>query len=441
MANGKLELIEDISDIRRLAGLAEAPKKAAPAAANPDPNNYGSFSTNNKSPYGFAAPGSDDDTSANFFASDKRMRDAQTQQSAPKAAAPKPAAPKPNLSKVTPGSAADTMRQQYQGPDKGAGAFNDDGTIAGPPAAAPAKTPSDYKSPLVNYPDRTDGIPNRDTNAPRPPRGEPGSRDPRPPANLVNPMDQYTKPTPTTNGSTTSPFRQNAPSPLVTNLDGTPRPQGGTGRDPRPPANPTLNIGGQNFTPPVTAPAPVTQLPSQEYRGQAGTSDGVARYNAPALDKAFNSINPNTNDGGNSLTNQPAARPPAPTKIEPFKGDMGDTFRPARTSFNTVGSGQSADFADKDPDTMKDIVKELRQMAGIPDDGIPGQGMAQEAMAQFESEGKKPDFLDVDQDGDKEEAMTKALDDKEEEEEKVEEGIEVNPINDSLALMKRLAGI
>ena len=95
MANGKKELIENISDIRRLAGLAEAPRKKAAAPSNPDPNNYGSFSTNNNSPYGFARGGSDDDTAANFFASDKRMRDAQQAQQTPQAAAPKPAAPKP----------------------------------------------------------------------------------------------------------------------------------------------------------------------------------------------------------------------------------------------------------------------------------------------------------------------------------------------------------
>ena len=50
----------------------------APAPTpNRDPKNYGSFSTNNNSKYGFAASGSDEDTAANFFASDKRMRDAQ----------------------------------------------------------------------------------------------------------------------------------------------------------------------------------------------------------------------------------------------------------------------------------------------------------------------------------------------------------------------------
>ncbi len=58
-----------------------APTPAAPQSQTPtpnrDPKNYGSFSTNNNSKYGFAAPGSDDDTAANFFASDKRMRDAQ----------------------------------------------------------------------------------------------------------------------------------------------------------------------------------------------------------------------------------------------------------------------------------------------------------------------------------------------------------------------------
>jgi len=55
-----------------------------------------------------------------------------------------------------------------------------------------------------------------------------------------------------------------------------------------------------------------------------------------------------------------------------------------------------------------------------------------------DEETKKPDYLDFDKDGDEKEPMTKALDDKEE---KVAEGIEVNPINDSLALMKKLAGL
>jgi hypothetical protein len=52
--------------------INEAPK------TNPnDPNNYGSFSTNNNSKYGFAAGGSSEDNPANFFASSRRMMDAQ----------------------------------------------------------------------------------------------------------------------------------------------------------------------------------------------------------------------------------------------------------------------------------------------------------------------------------------------------------------------------
>jgi hypothetical protein len=53
----------------------------------------GNFSTNNQSPYGFAKPGSDEDTAANFFASDARMRAAQAAQAASKPSAPKPARP------------------------------------------------------------------------------------------------------------------------------------------------------------------------------------------------------------------------------------------------------------------------------------------------------------------------------------------------------------
>lgn len=59
------------------AARAAPASKAAPAAANPDPKNYGSFSTSGKSPYGYAASGSDEDTAANFFASSKRRMDAE----------------------------------------------------------------------------------------------------------------------------------------------------------------------------------------------------------------------------------------------------------------------------------------------------------------------------------------------------------------------------
>ena len=89
-------------------------------------------------------------------------------------------------------------------------------------------------------------------------------------------------------------------------------------------------------------------------------------------------------------------------------------------------------------------------------------GQGEEVVAEIEDdmeEAGKPDYLDFDKDGNKDEPMTKALDDKEKTEdtpkhsdmdqddkrwddaEEVEEGIEVNPINDSLALMRKLAGL
>jgi len=55
------------------APVRSAPKAAPAAPRNPDPQNLGSFSTNNNSKYGYAAPGSDEDTAANFFASSKRQ--------------------------------------------------------------------------------------------------------------------------------------------------------------------------------------------------------------------------------------------------------------------------------------------------------------------------------------------------------------------------------
>jgi hypothetical protein len=93
-------------------GLGNAPSKPAPSSGVRTQGNYaptnmktqgnnaptnmkpqGNFSGNNNSPYGFAKPGSDEDTAANFFASDARMRAAQAAQSASKPSAPKPARP------------------------------------------------------------------------------------------------------------------------------------------------------------------------------------------------------------------------------------------------------------------------------------------------------------------------------------------------------------
>jgi hypothetical protein len=57
---------------------------------------------------------------------------------------------------------------------------------------------------------------------------------------------------------------------------------------------------------------------------------------------------------------------------------------------------------DKEEDTVEESIQRMREMAGI-------------------KEAKKPDFLDMDKDGDKEEPMSKAVKDKEEK--KVDESI------------------
>jgi hypothetical protein len=112
----------NMSNSTKLSGASvsrsAAAKPSAPAAA-PGGNKYG-----------YAASGSDDDTAANFFAASKRETADRASQAAPtpsaRPAAPaprpsapaprpaaRPAAPAPNLSKVTPGSAADSMRKRY----------------------------------------------------------------------------------------------------------------------------------------------------------------------------------------------------------------------------------------------------------------------------------------------------------------------------------------
>jgi hypothetical protein len=105
-----------------------AARPSAPAAAKPATPAAAPASGGNK--YGYAASGSDDDNAANFFAASKRETADRASQAAPapsarpaapapRPAAPaprpaaRPAAPAPNLSKVTPGSAADSMRKRY----------------------------------------------------------------------------------------------------------------------------------------------------------------------------------------------------------------------------------------------------------------------------------------------------------------------------------------
>ena len=572
MANGKRELIEDISDIRRLAGLSEAPKKAAPNPqdiegkgdlggifGNPRGTDYQSSGGQVVGKDGKVNWG-DPDSASDFFRADKMRQAQQAPQAAPaapKAAAPKPAAPKtsggvppqPTLNgQPSTGPKGQAWLQQYGSTHNSDGTPKSGGTQStfdregpspvayntnplpgpkspvnpeGPQAADLSRPGSD--DPLKNYTlppgsggGATDKAPGFGTNiTPKAAELEPQSitnqppadnfkpvqtppdyksptltqpkstfKDPRPPKDIVNPMDQYRQ----------KPFPQSDMAPTVDNARRLP-----PGERPLPtrvtPTTPQINPSTPKLdTPPnlgrgTIAPAPmpvirtptpnVDNMPVQQFKG------------------------PNTDPGMDATNKLP--------KIEPFKGDMGDSFTGSAGSVPKAAApapkpqaslGRSSDdinfdTADKDPDTMKDIVKELRQMAGIPEDGIPDRGMAQEAMNRYESE-EKMDEEDEMEEGnefsgalakakathqDKFEVGGKTYNVKEAQErtmsraakgyekygkegmqalakagkegkdldkvrdkynkydDSVEEGIEVNPINDSLALIKRLAGL
>jgi hypothetical protein len=520
MANGKRELIEDISDIRRLAGLSEAPKKAAPNPqdiegkgdlggifGNPKGSDYQSKGGQVVDKGGKVNWG-DPDSASDFFRADKMQQAQQAQQATPtpKAAAPKPVAPK------APGQSVDDIKAFQR-----ANGLTPDGIVGPKTREAQAKansTPS-YSPPI--QPRNTDVRPDAGSaekamgsNLDTPPMAvSPSTRQdfptPNPGIDTV-PQSKYRIPgsdianpgvqKPTQSITNQPPVIPNPSSPKIDPKILSPNyvepgfgPNDAEQFKPVPPApRPKPFVEPKIFTPPDKKPA----VPNAPYSPGGGAVDDKRTFLQRNLPNALGGLDappqinpsapkldtpPNLGRGTIAPAPMPVIRTPTPNvdnmpvqqfkgpnvdpgmdatnklpKIEPFKGDMGDSFTgsagptpkaaapaPKPQALNTAGAGTSQDFADKDPSTMKDIVKELRQMAGIPEDGIPGQGMAQEAMAQFESKGKKPDFLDVDKDGDEEEPMTKALDDKEEE--KVEEGIEVNPINDSLSLIKRLAGL
>ena len=546
MANGKRELIEDISDIRRLAGLSEAPKKSAPKANPQDIEGKGDLGGIFGNPKGsdYQSKGGqvvdkggnvnwgDPDSASDFFRADKMRQAQQAQQAtpAPKAAAPKPAAPKATAPKpaatpkdqrnTTGGAAPEFPTARYDMPDN---PTDTEKALqypqGGPPQAQTRPQGSVYAPPAV---------PGIDT--------VPQSKYRIPGSDIANPGVQK----PTQSITNQPPVIPNPSSPKIDPKILSPDyvepgfgPKDAEQFKPVPPApRPKPFVEPKIFTPPDKKPA----VPNAPYSPGGGAVDDKRTFLQRNLPNALGGLDapPQINPSvpkNIAPAPMPVIRTPTPNvdnmpvqqfkgpnvdpgmdatnklpKIEPFKGDMGDSFTgsagptpkaPALKPQAYNAAGNSLDFADKDPDTMKDIVKELRQMAGIPEDGMPGQGMAQEAMNRYESE-EKMDEEDEMEEGnefsgalakakathqDKFEVGGKTYDVKEAQErtmsraakgyekygkegmqalakagkegkdldkvrdkynkydDKVEEGIEVNPINDSLSLIKRLAGI
>ena len=352
----KSRIDEDFSRMIKLAGLSEAPKKAAPAPANPDPKNYGSFSTNNKSPYGYAAPGSDDDTAANFFASSKRQTDAE----APKAAAPKPAAPKPAAPKpAAPGQSVDDIKAFQR-----ANGLTPDG-IVGPNTRAAGWGQTAVPAPSSTTPgEKTPWAPKGPQAADlAPPIGSTVSRDGGP-ANLQM-----------TDEPVRIPVRGNADAPRTAmnnfgingqssnsgapnysqSISTTPPASSNTppGRDPRPPANPSLNIGGQNFTAPATPPISTPQS-RQDADDAQNRADAASRL-----------LNPPTQ----GVTNQ---SPRSQYQYNPMGPNTEQFTSPSNINFDDFDDeelprGPDVLRADKYTGSMfnNDVINELRNLAGL----------------------------------------------------------------------------
>jgi hypothetical protein len=416
MAYGKKELIEDISDIRRLAGLAEAPKKAAPSAktaANPDPNNYGSFSTNNNSPYGFAQGGSSDDTSANFFASDKRMRDAQ--QAAPttapptRSAAPKPAAPapKPNAYKGTiadfkrdhPGANDGQALNAIQGKTAIRGGNNDPSVIAtgqvqpvyNPqsgttmrkgevPGQVPNRntepgysgaTGAELLKPGVKNAPPTGALPSAPTT-----RGlgaAPKSLPPRPGAAEVNvPIIRPDSPrdTSTTGGydlddrsdpAPNSMTNQPAPGSGPIKWDGQ---TGSNWKTDKAPPRPAPFVEPKTFTPPdkkPAAPAPIDpKILSPDYVEPGFGPNDAEQFKTVPTTPRSPKIEPFTSDMGDSFTGSagsvPKAAAPGPQSY----------FKPTGGSSSNWAPGSGVQLASKNNSIFPhEVIKELRDLAGL----------------------------------------------------------------------------
>jgi len=566
MANGKRELIEDISDIRRLAGLSEAPKKPASNPqdiegkgdlggifGNPKGSDYQSKGGQVVSPQGKVNWG-DPDSASDFFRADKMQQAQQAQaEPAPKAAAPKAPAqsvddikafqranglspdgivgPKTREAQAransTPkdqrntigGVAPELSTARYDMPDK---PTDTEKALqypqGGPPQAQTKPQGSVYAPPAVPG---TDTVPQSMYRIPGSDIANPGVQKPTqsitnqpPAATTPRQPEMISDPDKSRNTSPKeAPPPLPSPKPFVEPKTFTPpdkkpaasnapySPGGGAVDDKRTFLQRNLPnaLGGLDAPPQINPSAPKLEIP----KNIAPAPMPVIRTPTPNVDNmpVQQFKGPNVDPGMDATNKLP--------KIEPFKGDMGDSFTGSagptpkatapkpQANLNRSRDDINFDTADKDPDTMKDIVKELRQMAGIPEDGIPGQGMAQEAMNRYESE-EKMDEEDEMEEGnefsgalakakathqDKFEVGGKTYDVKEAQErtmsraakgyekygkegmkalakagkegkdldkvrdkynkydDKVEEGIEVNPINDSLALIKRLAGL
>jgi hypothetical protein len=174
----------------------------------------------------------------------------------------------------------------------------------------------------------------------------------------------------------------------------------------------TPRIGGKSatITPPVSRPNVGGARPEGPAAGMPRATPGGARPEGPAA------AMPRATPGGARPEGPAAAMPKAPPQPASFK----DAFRAARKAAGGAGgtfmwNGKPYQTNIKGEPAMKWNSPELKKV---------GNWSASEST----NEAAKPDFLDMDKDGNKKEPMKKALKDKEK-------------VSESISYLKRLAGI
>ena len=113
---------------------------------------------------------------------------------------------------------------------------------------------------------------------------------------------------------------------------------------------------------------------------------------------------------------------------EDLLGEGDDDYKAKKKALQDI---QADPNTAKDPELKKELMRRKAELEKTKESAIPTEADVEagfeEMMGQF-SEKSKPDYIDIDGDGDKEEPMKKAVDDKEKDDEETDEGIDQDTV-------------
>lgn len=171
---------------------------------------------------------------------------------------------------------------------------------------------------------------------------------------------------------------------------------------------------------------------SGDWGNTPAGSDGQARSHGDIADQsAAGTGEGNKNYGQNKAPGQgdnPLAFESMMESYKKFKTNegIGDVAKKVGGAVKTAAKAVGKAIVGKDDD---ELLADLKKKAGVKNPGNGKPSMAQSEVK--EAKKAKPDFLDVDKDGDKKEPMKKALKDKK----------KTNESTEQLAYMRKLAGL